>query len=91
MSRTLPRRITPAASAHGRSASSAGPLSWLPPTATTWAPVPRNAVSARVTSRVASGVGARCRAATGDDDQVGPFGAGDLDHLGQHRHLFGDP
>jgi hypothetical protein len=58
LSRIAPRSTIPAASAHGRSASSAGPLSWLPPIATTCAPVCRNADSARVTTRVESGVGA---------------------------------
>src|SRR6266511_2871426 len=53
-SRTVPRSVMPAASAHDRSASSAGPLSWLPPMATTAAPVERSADSARVTIRVAS-------------------------------------
>jgi hypothetical protein len=52
-----PRMVMSAASAHGRSASSAAPLSWLPAIATTWAPVLRSALSALVTIFVASGDG----------------------------------
>jgi len=55
---TDPRKMMPASDAHGRSASRAAPLSWLPPIATTSAPVRRRAESARVTTRVASAVGA---------------------------------
>ncbi len=87
----LPTTVMPTAAKTGRTASNASALSWLPATTTT------GATGAQGEERLpgqALGVGCGCRRVedvAGHDDELDRLGGGDLDDLGHHDPLLGQP